>query len=188
MMRRASLLLSMLFAGSLLASTAIRAQIPNPLSVKAGIYGGVVWPVESFDGKNFKETVDQGWMGGGMAQLGAQFGFRADLSYVSFGKSKGVTTLDSKTNVIAGTGALSIDLGGPYILAGGGRYRFEYKPDGSESTTQSYWGANAGFGIPLSTGLLGLFAEGRGHVVFPKKDAVSGNASFVTAAVGIRFR
>jgi hypothetical protein len=88
--------------------------------------------------------------------------------------------------VIAGTGAVVVDLGGAYLMGGAGYYRFEFKNDAAdEDITKSHWGANAGFGISLP---MHLFAEGRGHVVFPDKDAESGNASFLTAVLGIRFR
>jgi hypothetical protein len=70
-------------------------------------------------------------------------------------------------------------------MGGAGWYRFDYAAPSEASIAKNYWGANAGFGIPLA---MHFFAEGRGHVVFPNNASYTGNASFLTAALGIRFR
>lgn len=164
-----------------------------------GLYGGGVWPTEWFDGAAFREAVEPGWTGGLMVQVGRPAGLRADLLYVSFGdlnENLGDATMSLSTNVTAGTLAAVLDLGGPYLFAGGGRYRFESVGtcEGNcggvtdESVTEDYWGANGGIGLKLRIGGLSPFFEGRVHTVFPNEGDEEGNGTFVTGTFGIRFR
>lgn len=164
-----------------------------------GLYGGGVWPMDWFDGEAFHDLVEPGWTGGVMVQVGRSSGLRADLLYVSFGalsENLGDATINLSTNVMAGTLSVVLNLGGPYLLAGGGRYRFDFEGtcDGNcggvteESVTEDYWGANGGIGLKLRFGGLSTFLEGRVHTVFPNEGDDEGNGTFVTGTFGIRFR
>jgi hypothetical protein len=124
-----------------------------------------------------------------MIQIGSTLAFRGDAQYISFGKEKEGATLDASTKIFAATAALVLDLGGPYLIGGGGWYRFQIKSDAADqSETEGYWGANAGVGLPLRLVSLHTFVEGRLHTVFPKADEEDGNATFLTVAAGFRFR
>jgi hypothetical protein len=164
-----------------------------------GLYGGGVWPTEWFDSEGFNELVEPGWTAGVMAQVGRGIGLRADLLYVAFGKLNedlGGATIEVSTTAMAGTLAAVIDVGGLYLLGGGGRYRLDVEGtcEGTcggvteESATDDYWGANAGAGIRLRLGGLSTFIEGRAHTMFPNEGDEDGNGTFVTGTIGIRFR
>jgi hypothetical protein len=175
-MKRYSVLLALLL---LSVSTArLDAQLNFSLSA------GGSFPVSSLD-----DGAGTGWIGQasvGVSSLIEPLGFRLDAGYSRW-PGEGTTpaqavrmfTLNLKYGLSQAESSFS-----PYLIGGGGAYRFGCVDDVSTcpaATTRFGW--NGGLGARLSGIGTGVFAEARYNYV----DTGSGIARFVPVTVGITF-
>lgn len=146
--------------------------------------GGASFPTGSMD-----DGAGTGWIGQaslGVSSLIVPLSFRLDADYSRWPGENGVPeqavralTLNLKYGLSQAESSFS-----PYLIAGGGAYRFGCVRDVStcpSATTRFGW--NGGLGLRLSSLGSGVFAEARYNYV----DTGSGIVRFVPLTIGFTF-
>lgn len=176
--------------------------------VGVAAYGGVSLPRGSF-----KDDAGTGWHAGGYVEtsLYSAIDVRLDGVFSRLGVKDITTTTGAAefaSEVFLGTLDLELNLGSdsaaypgdnsvsPWIVGGGGIYRFDFKAEcvistcsdiDVSSSTEAHWGVNVGAGATVPLVGLRTFVEGRYHIVFPKSGQ-SGNLTMILLSVGVKFR
>jgi Outer membrane protein beta-barrel domain len=151
-------------------------------AVQLGVGGGVTIPAGMFrDAYNPKENVMVSVSAGPQA---SPLGVRVDYSYNEFGgrHNAGGTSNDLHLNIITGDFILASPVGlvKPYVVAGGGYYRFR---DAVDLNSSNDFGVNAGVGCTFPMRSTVGFVEARYHRIFAK----SVSEQLVPVSVGILF-
>ncbi|HMA20819.1 MAG TPA: hypothetical protein VKO87_08440 [Gemmatimonadaceae bacterium] len=201
-----------LIAVATLSSTA-HAQRPGPGRPTAGILGGVTFPIG-----DFKDEVGTGWHAGGLIKMRAYgaLDIRLDGAYTKFGKKDilgTAATVSTDGNMSFGTLNALINLGpdsaaypedktnSPYLLAGVGRYRLDYKATCAEleaggiscqnfvpPTIKTYTGLNIGAGVTVPIlGGVRSFVEFRYHRISRPLEEGGARGMFLLSA-GVKIR
>ena len=146
---------------------------------------GAAIPMGDFDnmyGTGFNVTGSAGWH-----PTESAFGIRFDAAYDRFnGERFGTTDLDD-ASILSGLGEVTLRIPralglNPYVVAGGGIYRFSDFGAANQSATE--WGWNAGGGLRFGWGFTSLFVEARYMSVGTPGD----RAEYVPVILGITFR
>jgi len=185
-MRRSITTAAVLTMLSLLAPTAMRAQLP----ISVGLGGGMALPLSSFN-----DDVIPGWRALGTLSIGVPLiplGLRVDAAYDRFGIDRaipGSTTSPSGAQRIVSLTVnptyrlpVPLPLISPYLIGGGGSYNVGCSGDIS-CQSSTYFGWNGGVGLKF--GALGVhaFAEARYHHV----NISGGSVQYVPVTVGLLF-
>ncbi|HET7601321.1 MAG TPA: outer membrane beta-barrel protein [Gemmatimonadales bacterium] len=171
-------------AGLLVAAAAGSAEAQVP--IQFGIGGGVTIP-----GGSTSDFLKTGWNAQALVRFrpaASPVGFQIDGMYqeLKFDPSGG------KDQIISGTGNLvySFPVSAetqfrPYIIAGGGIYNINPKPDvGPDISSQTKFGINAGAGFDINVSRVTVYAEGRFHNVFISN---GDDAKLIPITVGLKF-
>jgi hypothetical protein len=142
---------------------------------------GVSMPQSDFKNSynnGFNVTGSAGWH-----KWNSPIGLRLDVGYDRFGLKSGGST---KANIWSGLGQVTFKIPqvlavSPYLVAGGGVYRFSNSYAGSTSSTKGGW--DAGGGITFGVGMAKLFIESRYNSV---STAIT-KTKFVPVILGISF-
>lgn len=196
-----------------LVSLPATAQRPGPGRPTAGILGGVTFPTG-----DFKDEVSTGWHAGGLVKMRAYgaLDIRLDGAYAKFGKKDiqgTAATVSTDANISYGTLNALINLGpdsaaypedktnSPYLLAGIGRYRLDFKAVCNElvsggiacsqfvpPTIKTYTGLNIGAGVtvPFFAGVR-TFVETRYHRISRPLEE-GGARGMVVLSAGVKIR
>lgn len=180
-------------------AAAERARLAEEERFRAGRFngwyfnlgGGASIPMGDFDnlyGTGFNVTGSVGWH-----PTESAFGIRFDASYdrlngETFTPVGGTAAVDlDDASILAGLGEVTLRIPralglNPYVVGGGGIYRFADYGGVDESTTE--WGWNAGGGLRFGWGFTSLFVEARYMSVGTPGD----RAEWVPIILGITFR
>lgn len=149
--------------------------------------GGASIPMGDFDdlyGTGFNVTGSAGWH-----PTTSAFGIRFDATYDRLNGEvpPGLSASLNDASILAGLGEVTLRIPralglNPYIVGGGGIYRFSDYGGSSESATE--WGWNAGGGLRFGWGFTSLFVESRYMSVGTPGD----RAEWVPIILGITFR
>ena len=149
--------------------------------------GGASIPMGDFDdlyGTGFNVTGSAGWH-----PTQSAFGVRFDATYDRLNGEvvAPLTTALEDASIFAGLGEVTLRIPralglNPYLVAGGGVYRFSDYGGSDESSTE--WGWNAGGGLRFGWGFTSLFVESRYMSVGTPGD----RAEWVPIILGITFR
>lgn len=165
-----------------------RAQISNPL--KFTLFGGVALPSGSTS-----DLVQTGYTVGGALDLKLPLmpvGFRGEALYSSFnakglssaGTNADATEFGANLNVVMWVPLPTAGLVRPYLTGGPSYSRLELSPTGVPgTTTASRWGLNAGGGVQLSLGDLGVRFDARYRRISTDTDAFT----YIPVTMGITF-
>lgn len=167
------------------------AQQATPRSINVGVWGGVAFPTGDVADD---AQLNTGYVLGG--HLGWQppyqaFGFRAEVSYASFGVDSPIGDADVTKFGGAGNVIVSISNDGsfrPYVIGGVGAYRvrqeFEALGVGFENESQTKLGLNGGVGASFRLGGLNGTLEARYMSVFLEGDS---NLNIIPITIGLSF-
>jgi hypothetical protein len=169
--------------GALAVSASVAtAQDSKPVSV--GVMGGLSLPMGDLG-----DAVESGFNITGSVYFmpsGSRFGLRGDLGYDSF-SGKGNSNFNS--NILSFTGNVLLPVGTetaegsirPYVIGGGGFYRFSNDVPGSDSNTD--FGIGVGGGLEFKLAGFSTFAEARFVNVFSDP----GSTRWIPITFGVRF-
>jgi hypothetical protein len=176
-------------------AAAERARLAAEERFRAGRFGGWYFnlgagasmPMGDFDdmyGTGFNVTGSVGWH-----PTESAFGIRFDASYdrLNGEDPPGAVPMLEDASIFSGLGEVTLRIPralglNPYIVGGGGVYRFSDYGGSSESQTE--WGWNAGGGLRFGWGFTSLFVEARYMSVGTPGD----RAEWVPIILGITFR
>ncbi len=159
------------------------AQRRTPL-LSIGFGGGVTVPTG-----NAKDAYRSGVNGQGflLVRLGPLPALRFNLAYQKFDYKQALGLGDAYTNILSGTGGLSINLlpgpVRPYITAGLGAFDVRSVSDsttGGQTTSKVHFGIDGGAGLAISFGRVSAFAEGRVQNIYTNDGGVA-NAKSIQA-------
>ena len=165
-----------------------QAQISNPL--KFTLFGGGALP----SGKT-SDLVKTGYTVGGALDFKLPLmpiGVRGEVLYSSFdakglsptGANADATEFGANLNGVMWIALPTAGLVRPYLTAGPSYSRLELSPTGGPgSTTANRWGFNAGGGVQLSLGELGVRFDARYRRISTDNDAFT----YIPVTVGITF-
>jgi hypothetical protein len=179
------------------------AQIASQRRFDAGVYAGGSFPLGLFT-----DSAKAGYHVAGAASVRVNGGLNVRIDVV-FNKlsdkvlTEGVTFREVGTNVLAGSVGVELRNPGasernrntisPYLLAGGGAYRFHFDyvcrgaactgPERNERS-EMRWGLNTGLGTTVALKGITTFVQVTYHAIFPKAEK-DGTATLFLASFGL---